>query len=110
MARIEIKNARVNRIIRDRGFEVAESYQTRNGDTVDTKYTVWTKSPQDIPGEGVTVNVRGNVSTRLEEFTNNEGEQIRFARMHVNQPEISMIDTPPAPEPWANQMNTEAPF
>jgi len=110
MARIQIKDARVVRTIRDRGFEVAESYQTKNGETVETKYTVWTKSPQDIPGEGATVNVTGNVSTRLEEFTNNENELIRFARMHINQPEVTFQDVPKPPDSWANAMNTETPF
>lgn len=115
MARIEITNARVARIIQGRGFEAVETYQTRSGEPRETKFTIWSDSPQDIPVEGVTVNISGNVSVRLEEFENREGEQIRFARMHVNQPKVSLQDTPPqpvqqAPDSWSQGFASEAPF
>lgn len=117
MARIEIKNARVGRIIQGKGFEAIESYQTRSGDTGETKYTVWTNSADQIPGEGTLVSVSGNISARAEEFQNNQGETIRFARMHVNQPKVTLLDMPntaepvqAAPDSWTQGFNSEAPF
>lgn len=94
MATITITNAKVNRVIQDMGFEVAESYETRDGDIKETKFTVWT-TPNNIPAEGATVNVSGNVSVRLEEYNGN-----KFARFHVNQPTVNLVSSPPAADPF----------
>lgn len=88
LATINITNAKVGRILADKGFEAIETYKLKSGDTGETKFTVWTSS-NNIPGEGSLVNVTGNVSVRVEEY---QGRQ--FARFHVNQPTVMLLDTP----------------
>lgn len=111
LATINITNAKVGRILANKGFEAIETYQTRTGETGETKFTVWT-SANNIPGEGSLINVTGNVSVRVEEYN---GRQ--FARFHVNQPTVMLLDQPqsaPAPEqiwPGAKQVpDSEVPF
>lgn len=94
MAFINIQNARVGRIIKDKGFVAIESYKNRDGDEKESKYTVWTDNPNDIPGEGSTVNVSGPLSVKMQEFENDEKELIRFASVNVNRPKITLVDMP----------------
>jgi hypothetical protein len=94
MAFVNIQNGQVERIIKDKGFVVVENYKTRDGDEKQTKYTVWTDNPNDIPGEGVTVNVSGALSVKVQEFENDQGETIRFASINVNRPKITLVDLP----------------
>ena len=105
MATINITNATVKRLIRDMGFEAVETYETRNGEPAETKFTVWTSS-NNIPGEGSKVNITGNVSVRVEEYNGT-----KFARFHVNQPTVMLVDGPPSqPEPEAWPQTQEVPF
>jgi hypothetical protein len=113
MAFVNIQNARVDRIIKDKGFVAVESYKTRNGEDKQSNYTVWTTNPNDIPGEGVVVNVSGPLSVKLREFENDEGETVRFASVNVNQPKITLVDMPAeAPESATNPVTAswDAPF
>lgn len=115
MAFINIQNARVDRIIRDLGFVAVESYKTRDGDERESKYTIWTDNPNDIPGEGVIVNVSGPLSIKMQEFENDEGETVRFASANVNRPKITLVDMPfgapkPAKETAPPSLDWEAPF
>lgn len=107
MATINIQNATVKRLIRDMGFEAVESYQRRDGSQGETKFTVWT-SPNNIPGEGSKVNITGNVSVKVEEYNG-----VTFARFHVNQPKVMLVDGPqdaPEPEPWPTPAGQQVPF
>ena len=115
MAFVNIQNARVERSVKDKGFVAIESYKTREGEEKQTSYTIWTDNPNDIPGEGVVVNVSGALSVRMREFENDEGETVRFAQIHVNRPKITLVDMPfgapkPAKETAPPSLNWEAPF
>lgn len=115
MAFINIQNARVDRIIRDMGFVAVESYKTRDGEDKESKYTVWTNNPSEIPGEGVIVNVSGPLSIKLQEFENDEGETVRFASANVNRPKITLVDMPASAPQSAKEiappaLDWEAPF
>lgn len=114
MAFVNVQNARVDRILRNNaGFVAVESYKTRDGEDKETKYTIWTDNPAEIPGEGVIVNVSGALSVRMQEFENDEKEMIRFASISVNRPKITLVDMPAgAPESATNPVTTswDAPF
>lgn len=121
MARIKISNATVGRVISQRGFVAVESYSTKSGETRNTKYTVWVDNPANIPPAGAIVTVEGNLSVKLEKFTNNEGNEIQYASTHVNQPQVVLVEEPgsqveqapeisQAPSNWTTALASEAPF
>lgn len=115
MAEIIVRNARVARVIKGRGFSIVETYPLRNGGTKETKFTVWVDNPSDIPGEGSLVTVQGLYSNRMEKFTNQEGREIEYLALHINQPKITLMDTPQPqveqlPSDWVKAMTDEAPF
>lgn len=116
MATINIEGATVSRLIpNSKGFECVETYKTRDGQQGETKYTVWTDERVQV---GQSVDVRGLLSTRLEEFTNEEGQLIRFARSHVNRPTVKATGSAPTAndnvDGWlmsnAKDITKEAPF
>lgn len=115
MAFVNIQKAQVERIIQDKGFVAVESYTTRNGEEKQTKYTIWTDNPNEIPGEGVIVNVSGALSVRVQEFVNDEQETVQFAQIHVNRPKITLLDMPQSAPQVAREtappsLDWEAPF
>ena len=86
MARIIIENAEVTRVMDGYGFQCETNYQMKNGETKTEKYTDWTK---DVHQVGQVVNVEGLHSVKMEEFTNQQGENIKYARAHVNNPNVT---------------------
>jgi len=96
MAFVSIKKATVNRIIEGYGFEAINKFTDRNGNERTERFTIWTK--EQAPAVGQTVDINGSLSAKVEEFTNNQGELIRYAAIHVNNPDISVVDDQPALE------------
>lgn len=112
MAKILIENAEVTRVQRTgKGFTAQTQYKLRNGETKTEKYTVWTDKPVAV---GDVYTISGNVSVKLEEFTNDNGELIRYAQMHVNNPTLEPVQTGPAAVitamPASSLIDMEAPF
>lgn len=116
MATINIEGATVSRLIpNNKGFEAVETYKLRDGNMGETKYTVWTDEQVQV---GQLVDVRGLLSTRLEEFKNESGQLIRFARAHVNRPTVKVSGAAPTrnddADTWlmsnAKDITKEAPF
>lgn len=93
MARIIIENAEITRVMDGYGFQCETNYQMKNGETKTEKFTVWTKDNHQV---GQVVNVEGLHSVKMEEFTNQQGENIKYARAHVNNPNVTASATPPA--------------
>lgn len=93
MARVIVEGT-VTRTILDRGFVVAETWMTKAGEPRDTKYTVWIDRGGSIPAEGAGVKVEGNLSARLEKFTNLEGRNIEYVATHINQPTVTVLTQP----------------
>ena len=85
MARIQITEATVDRLITDKGIAVSNSFTDREGNERKDKFTVWDQ-PAGIK-VGSVVNVTGNVSARLDEFEGDNG-LVRYASIHVNNPKI----------------------
>lgn len=90
MAKVEVQNAVVTRIIDGYGFAAAVKVPMKNGEERTEKYTVWT---DEKVREGDVVNVSGLLGVKVEEFTNQKGEVIRYAAIHVNNAQVS-LDAP----------------
>jgi len=86
MAKVIIEHAEVTRVFQSKGFWAETKFKTRNGDEVIEKWTVWTN---DTPDEGDVVTIDGMLSIKMERFTNDQGEEIRYSRGHVNNPQIT---------------------
>jgi len=100
MAKVMIENAEVTKHLSTKGFVLETKYKTRNGEEQTEKWTVWGQQP----AIGEIVNVRGDLSVKLEEF---EGEQgmVRYARAHINNPTFVSSPMPPA-DPMKNYQPT----
>jgi len=114
MARIIIENAEITRVMEGHGFQAETNYQMKNGETKTEKYTIWTKDSYQV---GQVVNVEGLHSVKMEEFTNQQGENIKYARAHVNNPNVTLspmsgkVKEAAVMDTWPTaQMGSEVPF
>lgn len=118
MATVEIKSARIDRMIGQKGFSCSTTYVTRNGEPKKQSFTIWT---EELAGykEGDVLNIRGLLSVRLEEWDDRvSGQKRQKAAIHVNQPQITRDDSEVSAKsanlegvwPEAKQINDEAPF
>jgi len=89
MAKIEIKDATVDRLITDKGVAVSTTYTDREGEPRKEKFTVWTDNSGLQVGD--LLNVSGLFSVRVKEFEGDNGT-VRFAEVHVNNPSIEKIN------------------
>lgn len=87
MAFITIKEAKVDRIIEGYGFVALNSYTDKQGVERTERFTIWSKD--NAPSIGSTVNVEGRLSVKVDEFTNQAGELIRYAAIQVNDPKVT---------------------
>lgn len=89
MAKIQIQNATVDRIISDKGLAVSTSYTRKDGKEAKEKFTVWTDPTGFNVGD--VVNVTGNLSVKVDEFEGDNGT-VRYAQVNVNNPKIQKAD------------------
>jgi hypothetical protein len=82
MARIQISNATVDRIISDKGLAVSTAFTKKDGEAGKEKFTVWADPSGYKVGD--TLNVSGNLSAKIDEFEGDNG-LIRYVQIHVNQ-------------------------
>lgn len=85
MAEIKVQNAKVSRIIDGYGFGAVVEKTLPSGDTKKEKYTVWTDTRVNV---GDVVSISGLPSAKVEEFTNEKGEEIRYAVIHINNAKV----------------------
>ena len=88
MAKIQIQNATVDRLISDKGLAVSTSFTRKDGEPGKEKFTVWT-DPSGF-NVGDTINVTGNLSVRVDEFEGDNG-LVRYAQVNVNQPQVEKV-------------------
>tara|TARA_R110000772_G_scaffold221180_1_gene331576 strand:- start:165 stop:449 length:285 start_codon:yes stop_codon:yes gene_type:complete len=88
MAKIQISNATVDRLISDKGLAVSTSFTRKDGEPGKEKFTVWADPAGYQVGD--TVNVTGNLSVRVDEFEGDNG-LVRYAQVNVNQPQVEKI-------------------
>lgn len=91
MATVTIENLEVARIIQGYGFRGVETKQSKSGEPYRVYYTVWTKEPVN---EGDVVDVEGDLSVKLEEFTGRDNQPKKVAAIHVNNGIVVKQDAP----------------
>jgi hypothetical protein len=73
MAIIKVKGTSQPSLLRRQGPRSVEAYETKTGDTIQKRYTVWLKQPTTLD-IGDTVQVEGLYSSEIDNWTNKEGE------------------------------------
>jgi hypothetical protein len=91
MAKVKIENAKVERLIGNKGFAATEEVKTFAGDTVKAWYTVWA-TPN--VSEGDLVSITGDLSVRLEEYTGADNQPKTKAAAHVNNAKVETAEAP----------------
>ena len=91
MAKVRVENARVERIISGYGFKASEEITIKSGDKIKQWLTVWTQAQVR---EGDTVNITGDLSVKLEEFTGRDNTPKQTAAIHVNNAKVEGADAP----------------
>jgi len=95
MAKVIVDSAEIVRVHRNGGgFSAHNKIQLRNGETKTEKYTVWTNDEVVV---GQTIRLEGTLSVKMEEFTNDQGELIRYAAIHVNDTIVTQSPKDDAP-------------
>lgn len=89
MAKIEVKEATVDRLITNKGVAVSTSFTDREGQPRKEKFTVWTDNSGLEPGD--LLNVSGLFSVRVKEFEGDAGP-VHYAEVHINNPSIEKIN------------------
>ena len=85
MASIKVKGT-VSRVFYEgKGLEVSEQFQTKAGESITKRYTVWLKqaSTYDVGDE---VAVEGLYSAEIDNWTNKEGEAKQSIKVSINNP------------------------
>mgnify|MGYP001138059480 FL=1 len=88
MAKIQISNATVDRLISDKGLAVSTTFTRKDGEPGKEKFTVWADPTGYQVGD--TINVTGNLSVRVDEFEGDNG-LVRYAQVNVNQPQVEKV-------------------
>jgi len=85
MAIIKVKGSISQVFYEGKGLVVTESYETKTGDTVNKRYTVWLNKPTTLD-VGDTVQVEGLYSSEIDNWTNKEGEAKQSIKVNINNP------------------------
>jgi hypothetical protein len=87
MAIIKVKGT-INRVFYEgKGLEVVEAYETKTGDTIQKRYTVWLKQPTTLD-VGDTVQVEGLYSSEIDNWVNKDGEAKQSIKVSINNPQV----------------------
>lgn len=91
MATITIRNAEVLKVYAGKGANVATTTTDDRGNERTNYYKVWTT---EALSEGEILDIQGDLSVRVEEFTGRDGTLKQVAAIHVNNPKIKKTDAP----------------
>ena len=98
MAIIKIQNAVIERVFSGgKGFAVAETYQTRDGEQGKKPFTLWFDEPQSL-SVGDKGNFSGLYSDKIESFTGREGNEVQTIRRNLNSARLDGDLVPAAAE------------
>lgn len=81
----------VAKLIPNYGFKGTEKRKTKDGEEYTVWVTVWTK---DLVRENEIVEVTGDLSVKLEEFTGRDNKPKQIAAIHINNAQIKKADAP----------------
>lgn len=86
MARVTIEKAEVTSVMATgSGFRMQTVYKKRDGGEITEKWVVWSRDKVSV---GDVVTVEGLFSKKDEMFTNDEGKEIKYVALHVNDPTV----------------------
>lgn len=81
----------VARIISGYGFKGVEKKRNKDGEEYSVWVTVWTK---EQVREGEILEITGDLSCKLEEFTGRDNKPRQTAAIHINDAQIKRADAP----------------
>lgn len=81
----------VSRIIEGYGFEGYEMRKTRDGEEYKAYVTVWSKDSVKV---GDSVEVTGDLTVKLDEYTTKDGKQGQKVAVNVNNPTVKKSEAP----------------
>ena len=90
MATVKIEKATVHRIIENYGFVATEEVKTYTGSTIKLYYTVWTKEKVELNSE---VEISGQLSVKLEEYTGADNIPKISAATHINHAFVGLYES-----------------
>jgi hypothetical protein len=91
MASIKVKGTISRVFYEGKGLEVSEQFQTKAGESITKRYTVWLKQAgtYDVGDE---VLVEGLYSAEIDNWTNKEGEAKQSIKVSINNPNLTAAD------------------
>lgn len=92
MATITIENATVENLLGQKGYTVSTVVRDASGSEKKLYYKIWSSTPQ-LQGARLG-KIVGDLSVRLEEYTDKNGQQKQVAAIHVNNPQFDSADAP----------------
>lgn len=103
----------VDKPLGDSGFIVLETIRLNDGRTFDKKWKVWSRDNQ--PAFGSFVEVVGEFSAKLNEYTAHDGSTKHGVDVNVNNPKVTILRAaenvaPDVNSDWATPANAPAPF
>lgn len=91
MASIKVRGSITRVFYEGKGLEVVETFETKAGETINKRYTVWLKQP-GLFDVGDTVAVEGLYSSEIDNWTNKEGEARQSIKVSINNPQVTATD------------------
>jgi len=92
LAKVIIENATVENLLGQKGYTVSVSSKDASGSEKKLYYKIWSNTPQ-LQGAKLD-KITGDLSVRLEEYTDKNGQPKQVAAIHVNNPVFDSADTP----------------
>ena len=77
----------------NQGLSLVESYKSATGEDYTRTYTVWFAVAHNVP-EGADVTVFGQLSTKIEDYEDRNGQAARKVKLDINN---AQIDAPVPP-------------
>jgi hypothetical protein len=87
MAIIKVKGAISRVFYEGKGIELTESFQSKAGETINKRYTVWLAQPTTFE-VGDTLQVEGLYSSEIDNWTSKEGEAKQSIKVSINNPKV----------------------
>jgi hypothetical protein len=91
MAKVKITGAKVERIIQGYGFAATEPFTLANGEPAKAWFTVWTDAQVK---EGEIVDVTGDLSVKLDEYTGSDNVPKTRASANINNAKVESAEAP----------------
>ena len=98
MAYIAVEGTITRTFFDGKGFEVAEPpFITKDGKEIVSRYTLWFAEPQSFV-VGDQGHFSGTLSTKIDSYTNKDGEQKQVVVVAINNTKAKTVATAPAPK------------